>query len=128
MWISMHDKCHIDEDTHLISISNWKMVQGLLDANLISEHKYSKWLSSVVLVKKISRKLRMCLLYWPSLKYLYPLPSIDKFVGNTARYKLMSSWTPTPTIIRSRCMSRAEENFLHDRTSQLWIRHYAHWT
>ena len=36
-------------------------VQRLLNANIIREVKYSKWLANVVLVRKKNGKVRMCI-------------------------------------------------------------------
>lgn len=68
-------------------------VKGLLYAKFISEAKYTKWLSSIVLVKKASGKWKMCVDY-PDLdkacpKDSYPLPNIDKLVDNSDEYQLL---------------------------------------
>jgi hypothetical protein len=64
-------------------------VQRLLDANVIREVKYSKWLANVVLVPKKNRKMRMCIdftdLNKACKKDPFLLPridvSVDKAVG-----------------------------------------------
>ncbi|KAK2383691.1 hypothetical protein QL285_071117 [Trifolium repens] len=71
-----------------------KAVKDLLEANFISEAKYTTWLSNVVLVKKSNGKWRMCVDYtdlnWACPKDAYPLPSIDKLVDNSSGFKLLS--------------------------------------
>jgi len=75
-----------------------KAVKDLLEANFISETKYTTWLSNVVLVKKSNGKWRMRVDYTDlnraCPKDAYPLPNIDKLVDNSFGYKLLSSWTP----------------------------------
>lgn len=70
------------------------MVKGLLDVKFISEVKYTKWLSNMVLVKKVSGKWRMCVdntdLNQACLKDLYLLPNIEQVVDNLADYQLLS--------------------------------------
>jgi len=71
-----------------------KAVNDLLEANFISEAKYTTWLSNVVLVKKSNGKGRVCVDYTdPNRacpKEAYPLPNIDKIVNNSSDYKLLS--------------------------------------
>ncbi|WJX56033.1 hypothetical protein P8452_41732 [Trifolium repens] len=71
-----------------------KAVKDLLEANFISEAKYTTWLSNVVLVKKSNGKWRMCVDYTDlnrvCPKDAYPLPSIDKLVDNSSGFKLLS--------------------------------------
>jgi len=71
-----------------------KAVKDLLEANIISEAKYTTWLSNVVLVKKSNGKWRMCVDYTylnrAFSKDAYPLPNIDKLVDNSSGYKLLS--------------------------------------
>lgn len=71
-----------------------KAVKDLLEANFISEAKYTTWLSNVVLVKKSNGKWRMCVDYTDlnraCPKDAYPLPNIDKLVDNSSGYKLLS--------------------------------------
>ncbi|GAU46380.1 hypothetical protein TSUD_280790 [Trifolium subterraneum] len=59
-----------------------KVVKDLLEANFISESKYTTWLSNVVLVKKSNGKWRMCVDYTDlnraCPKDAYPLPCIDR--------------------------------------------------
>lgn len=68
--------------------------KGLLDAKLISEAKYTKWLSNIVLVKKASRKWMMFVDYMnlnrAFLKDSYPLLNIDKLIHNSVGFKLLS--------------------------------------
>ncbi|WJX89707.1 hypothetical protein P8452_71681 [Trifolium repens] len=71
-----------------------KAVKDLLEANFISEAKYTTWLSNVVLVKKSNGKWRICVDYTDlnraCPKDAYPLPSIDKLVDNSSGFKLLS--------------------------------------
>jgi hypothetical protein len=71
-----------------------KAVKDLLEANFISEAKYTTWLSNVVLVEKSNGKWRMCVDYTDlnraCPKDAYPLPNIDKLVDNSSGYKLLS--------------------------------------
>jgi len=71
-----------------------KVVKDLLEANFISEDKYTTWLSYVVLVKKSNGKWRICVDYTDlnraCPKDAYPLPNIDKLVDNSSGYKLLS--------------------------------------
>ncbi|GAU47210.1 hypothetical protein TSUD_403510, partial [Trifolium subterraneum] len=71
-----------------------KAVKDLLEANFISEAKYTTWLSNVVLVKKSNGKWRMCVDYTDlnraCPKYAYPLPCIDRLVDNSSGFKLLS--------------------------------------
>ncbi|GAU45489.1 hypothetical protein TSUD_191080 [Trifolium subterraneum] len=71
-----------------------KAVKDLLEANFISEAKYTTWLSNVVLVKKSNGKWRMCVDYTDlnraCPKDAYPLPCIDRLVDNSSGFKLLS--------------------------------------
>ena len=71
-----------------------KAVKDLLEANFISEAKYTTWLSNVVLVKKSNGKWRMCVDYTDlnraCPKDAYILPNIDKIIGISSGYKLLS--------------------------------------
>ncbi|GAU34623.1 hypothetical protein TSUD_394140 [Trifolium subterraneum] len=71
-----------------------KAVTDLLEANFISEAKYTTWLSNVVLVKKSNGKWRMCVDYTDlnraCPKNAYPLPCIDRLVDNSSGFKLLS--------------------------------------
>ena len=71
-----------------------KGVKDLLEANFISEAKYTTWLSNVVFVKKSNGKWRMCVDYIDlnraCPKDAYPFPNIDKLVDNSSGYKLLS--------------------------------------
>jgi hypothetical protein len=70
----------MSEDTILATKAE---VQRLLDANVISEVKYSEWLANVVLVPK-KNNMRMCIdfidLNKACKKDLFPLPRIDASV------------------------------------------------
>ncbi|CAJ2632149.1 unnamed protein product [Trifolium pratense] len=71
-----------------------KCVKHLLEANFISEARYTTWLSNVVLVKKSNGKWRMCCDYTDlnraCPKDSYPLPCIDRLVDNSSGFKLLS--------------------------------------
>ncbi|PNX98241.1 retrotransposon-related protein [Trifolium pratense] len=71
-----------------------KAVKDLIEANFMSDAKYSTWLSNVVLVKKSNGKWRMCVDYTDfnraCPKDAYLLPSIDKPVDNSSGFKLLS--------------------------------------
>lgn len=89
-----------------------KIVQVLLDANVIFEVRYTKWISNVVLVKKSSGKCRMCV-YYTNInrvcpKDSYPLPNIDKLVDSSVGYKLLLFNVCYDYNQRYPCMSRIE--------------------
>ncbi|CAJ2652721.1 unnamed protein product [Trifolium pratense] len=71
-----------------------KAVKDLLEANFISEARYTTWLSNIVLVKKSNGKWHMCVDYTDlnraCPKDAYPLPNIDKLVDNSSGFKLLS--------------------------------------
>nr|KYP43933.1 Transposon Ty3-I Gag-Pol polyprotein [Cajanus cajan] len=66
----------------------------LLQVGFIREVKYSTWLANVVMVKKASRKWRMCIDYTnlnkACPKDAYPLPHIDALVDGTAGHQRLS--------------------------------------
>nr|KYP68887.1 Retrovirus-related Pol polyprotein from transposon 17.6 [Cajanus cajan] len=68
--------------------------QKLLNVGFIHEVRYTTWLANVVLVKKNSRKGRMCVDYTDLNKVChkdsYPLPSIDKLVDSASGHALLS--------------------------------------
>ncbi|XP_068503666.1 uncharacterized protein [Phaseolus vulgaris] len=67
----------------------------LLKANYIREIQYPEWLANVVLVKKASRKWRMCVdftnLNKACPKDSYPLASIDALVDSASGCRLLNS-------------------------------------
>ena len=69
-------------------------VTKLIEANLIHEVYYSKWLTNVVHIKKSNEKWTMCIDYtnlnraYP--KDSYPLSSIDQLMDATSGFQLMS--------------------------------------
>ncbi|XP_016172562.1 uncharacterized protein LOC107614952 [Arachis ipaensis] len=71
-----------------------KQIAGLLEAGFIKELEYSTWLSNVVLVKKASRKWRMCVDYSDLNKACpkdsFPLPNIDTLVDSAAGYRFLT--------------------------------------
>jgi len=71
-----------------------KAIKDLLEANFLSEAKYTTWLSNLVLVKKSNGKWRMCVDYTNLNRACpedaYPLFNIDKLVYNSSGYKLLS--------------------------------------
>jgi hypothetical protein len=69
-------------------------VQRLLDATVIREVMYPKWLANTVLVKKKNGKWRMCIdftdLNKATPKDNYPLPRMDQVVDSAANAAVMS--------------------------------------
>jgi hypothetical protein len=69
-------------------------VQRLLDATVIREVMYPKWLANMVPVKKKNRKWRMCIdfidLNKATPKENYPLPRMDQVVDSMANTAVMS--------------------------------------
>jgi hypothetical protein len=69
-------------------------VDKLLTANFIREVFYPDWLANVVMVKKNTRKWRMCVdftdLNKACPKDSFPLPRIDQLVDSTAGHKLLT--------------------------------------
>ena len=69
-------------------------VEKLLKAGFIREAKYPEWISNVVLVKKASRKWRMCVDFTDLNKACpndsFPLQKIDQLVDSTAGHSLLS--------------------------------------
>ncbi|GAU44610.1 hypothetical protein TSUD_241030 [Trifolium subterraneum] len=89
-----------------------KAVKDLLEADFISEAKYTTWLSNVVLVKKSNGKWRMCVDYTDlnraCPKDAYLLPCIDRLVDNSSGFKLLSfldaysGYNQTPMVVADR--------------------------
>ena len=71
-----------------------KEVRKLQEASFIREVYYPDWLVNVVMVKKASRKWRMCIdftnLNKTCPKDSYPLPRVNVLVDSTARHQLLS--------------------------------------
>ena len=69
-------------------------VRKLFKVGFIREVYYPGWLATVVMVKKVNGKWRMCIdftdLNKACLKDSYPLPWIDTLVDSTARHELLS--------------------------------------
>jgi len=69
-------------------------VKRLQEACFINEIKYPTWLANTVLVKKASRKWRMCVDYtdlnMACPKDPYPLPSIDRLIDSASGFKTLS--------------------------------------
>ena len=69
-------------------------VRKLQEVSFIREVYYPDWLANVVMVKKASRKWRMCVdftdLNKACPKDSYPLPQVDVLVDSTARHQLLS--------------------------------------
>lgn len=69
-------------------------IDKLLDADLICEVTYPKWVANVVLVKKANGKWRICVDYTDlnasCPKDPYPLPSIDQLIDATAGHLMLS--------------------------------------
>ena len=67
----------------------------LREASFIREVYYPDWLANVVMVKKASRKWRMCMVDFTNLnkacpKDSYPFPRVDVLVDSTAQHQLLS--------------------------------------
>lgn len=69
-------------------------VKKLLEAGVIREVQFSKWLSNPVLIKKANGKWRMCIDFTALNKACprdpFPLPHIDQLVNSTAGCELLS--------------------------------------
>jgi hypothetical protein len=69
-------------------------VQRLLDATVIREVMYPKWLANTVSVKKKNGKWRMCINFTDLNKAMpkdnYPLPRMDQVVDSAANAVIMS--------------------------------------
>jgi hypothetical protein len=79
-------------------------VDKLLTANFIREVFYPDWLANVVMVKKNTRKWRMCIdftdLNKACPKDSFPLPRIDQLIDSTAGHKLLTFMDAFQVIIR----------------------------
>ena len=71
-----------------------KEVHKLQEASFIRKVYYPDWLAKVVMVKKASRKWRMCVdftdLNKACPKDSYPLPRVNVLVDSTTRHQLLS--------------------------------------
>ena len=69
-------------------------VAKLLATGSIKEVYHSDWLANPVLVKKKTRKWRMCIDYTglnkACPKYHFPLPRIDQIIDSTSGYEILS--------------------------------------
>lgn len=69
-------------------------VEKLLQADIICEIKYPKWLANVVLVKKPNESQRMCIEYSnlneACPKDSYPLPNIDQLIDAMLGHVMLS--------------------------------------
>ena len=70
-------------------------VRKLQEASFIREVYYPEWLANIVMVKKASRKWRMCMVDFTNLnkacpKDSYPFPRVDVLVDSTAQHQLLS--------------------------------------
>ena len=69
-------------------------VRKLQEVSFIKEVYYPNWLTNVVMVKKASRKWRMCVdfidLNKACPKDSYPLPQVNVLVDSTAQHQLLS--------------------------------------
>jgi hypothetical protein len=78
-------------------------VQRLLDATVIREVMYPKWLANTVPVKKKNGKWRMCIdftdLNKATPKDNYSLPQMDQVVDSAANVAVMSCWIASLGII-----------------------------
>ena len=75
-------------------MTTFEETEKLLQAGFIQEAQYTTWLENVVLVKKSSRKWRMCTDYTNLNKACpkdsYPLPSINRLVDGVFGQAVMS--------------------------------------
>lgn len=71
-----------------------KDVRKLKEVRFIQEIKYPTWLASMVMVKKPSRKWRMCIdftnINQECPKDPYPLSNIYKLIDRAASYRVLS--------------------------------------
>ena len=71
-----------------------KETERLLEAKFIRPCRYAEWISSVVLVYKKNRKLRVCIDFRDLNKVTpmdgYPMPIADMLVDATVRHKVIS--------------------------------------
>jgi hypothetical protein len=71
-----------------------KEVKNLLDAKIIVPLRYSDWVANLVLVRKKSREIRLCVdfrnLNKSSLKDNYPLPKMDHVLEKVVGENRMS--------------------------------------
>jgi putative transposase len=82
---------HFDEEKRKVI---GEEIHKLLEARFIKEVHYPEWLANPVLVKKKSRKWRMCVDYTSLNKVCpkvpFPLPHIDQIVDSTAGCETLS--------------------------------------
>jgi hypothetical protein len=75
----------------------------LLDASVIREVMYPKWLVNIVPVKKKNGKWRMCIdfidLNKATPKDNYPLPRMDQVIDSAASAAIMFLWIIFPATI-----------------------------
>ena len=96
-------------------------VDKLLVAKFIQEAHYPNWLANVVMVKKASRKWRICVDYTDLNKACskdsYPLPRIDQLVDGSLGYTLLSFMDAFSGYKQIRMALEDEENtsFIIDR-------------
>lgn len=71
-----------------------KEIKKLLQAGFFNEVEYPRWLSNIVMVRKLTGRWRMCVdftnLNLACPKDSYPLPSIGILVDRSARYGILS--------------------------------------
>jgi hypothetical protein len=89
---SRRQKLRKMSDDKLVAVKS--EVQRLLDATVIREVMYSKWLANTVFVKKKNGKWRMCIdftdLNKTTPKDNYPMPRMDQVVDSAANAAVMS--------------------------------------
>jgi hypothetical protein len=85
-------------------------IEKLKKARLIREVAHPTWIANPVVVPKANGSGRLCVDFTSLNKAYpkdpYPLPRIDQIVDSTAGCDLLSSWMPSPAIIRSRWQGR----------------------
>jgi hypothetical protein len=97
-------------------------VQRLLDATVIGEAMYPKWLANTVPVKKKNGKWRMCIDFTDLTKATpkdnYPLPRMDQVVDSAANAAIMSLLD---------CFSRYHQSWMAKEDEEKKQLHYTLW-
>jgi len=77
-----------------VSLLVKKEIKKLLEAGFIMLIDYSKWMANVVLVKKPTREIRVCIDFRDLNKAYpkddFPLPNIDMIIDSLAGYEMLS--------------------------------------
>jgi hypothetical protein len=71
-----------------------KDLENLLKDGIIFPVKYSEWVSNLVLVRKTTGQIRLCIdfcaLNQDSIKYYFPLPNMEMILQQVAGSRMMS--------------------------------------